>query len=61
VAVGLLAGGAALAKSVAIGSWQGPLMAAFVLGCAVMVYGGVVLQMRYEYRRRSRWKRERKG
>jgi hypothetical protein len=58
VSLGLLAGVVALARSLAAGMWESPYMAIFVLGCAVMVYGGVVLQMRYEYRRRSRWNRE---
>jgi len=58
--LGLLAGAIALARSIAVGSWEPPFLAAMVLGCGVMVYGGVVLQLRYGYRRRSRWDRERR-
>jgi hypothetical protein len=58
--LGLLAGAIALARSIAVGSWERPFLAALMLGCGVMVYGGVVLQMRYSYRRRSRWNKERR-
>ena len=58
--LGLLAGAIALARSIAVDSWEPPFLAAMVLGCGVMVYGGVVLQLRYGYRRRSRWDRERR-
>jgi hypothetical protein len=61
MSLGLLAGVVALARSLAVGLWESPYTAIFVLGCAVMIYGGVVLQMRYEYRRRSRWNREHRG
>lgn len=56
--LGLLTGILALARALAIGYWEDPLTLAFVAGCGVMIYGAVVLQMRYEYRRRSRWNRE---
>lgn len=59
--LGLLAGAVAVARSIAEGDWAPAFLAALVAGCAVMVYGGVVLLMRYEYRRRSRWSRERRG
>jgi len=58
--LGLLAGVIALARSVALGNWEVPFMMALGIGFAAMIYGGVVLQMRYEYRRRSRWNRERR-
>jgi len=58
--LGLLAGAIALARSVALGSWEPPFLTAMALGCGVMVYGGVVLRLRYGYRRRSRWDRERR-
>jgi hypothetical protein len=56
--VGLLAGAVALARALAVGYWEDFDTLAFVAGCAVMIYGAVVLQMRYDYRRRSRWKRQ---
>ena len=58
--LGLLAGVVALARALAIGHWESAFVLFFVAGCAVMVYGVVVLQMRYEYRRRSRWNQERR-
>jgi hypothetical protein len=58
--LGLLGGLIALGASLAIGSWRPMFMTLFVLGCGVMIYGGIVLQTRYEYRRRSRWRREHK-
>lgn len=30
----------------------------FLAGCGLVVYGGVVLQLRREYRKRSKWYRE---
>jgi hypothetical protein len=57
--LGLLAGVVAVARSLAMDSWDLPFVAAFVLGCAAMIYGGVVVQVRRAYRRRSRWYRER--
>jgi hypothetical protein len=58
--LGLLAGVISLARSVAVGSWEPPFLLTLAVGAAVMVYGGVVLQMRYGYRRRSRWNQERR-
>jgi len=59
--IGLLGGVVALARALAVGYWENLYTLAFVAGCAVMIYGGVVLQMRYDYRRRSRWNREKGG
>lgn len=59
--LGLLAGALSLARSIAVGDWQPTFILVLVAGCAVMTYGGVILQMRYQYRRRSRWNRERRG
>jgi len=56
--IGLLAGVLALARALAVGYWEELYTVAFVAGCAVMIYGAVVLQMRFDYRRRSRWNRE---
>jgi hypothetical protein len=58
--LGLLAGSVAVARSLALGDWDLPFVAALVLGAAVMVYGAAVVGMRYAYRRRSRWHQERK-
>jgi len=59
--IGLLGGVVALARALAVGYWEVLYTLAFVTGCAVMIYGAVVLQMRYDYRRRSRWNREKGG
>jgi len=56
--LGLLTAVLALARALAIGHWEDFYTVAFFAGCGVMIYGAVVLQMRYEYRRRSRWNRE---
>ncbi len=58
--LGLLAGVLSMTHYLAVDSWDLPFVAAFVLGGAVMIYGGVVLQVRHAYRRRSRWHRERR-
>ncbi len=58
LALGVTAVFAALARALAQGEWQLAAGVAFIAGCAVTIYGGVVLQMRIEYRRRSRWRRE---
>ena len=58
--LGFLAGSVAVARSAALGDWDLPFVAALVLGGAVMAYGAAVVRMRYAYRRRSRWQRERK-
>ena len=58
---GLLAGVIALARSIAVGSWELPFIAGLLVGISVMVYGVVILQMRHSYRRRSRWQQERRG
>lgn len=58
--LGLLAGAVAAARSLAIGSWEFPFALAALAGLLVMAYGAAVLAMRYRYRRRSRWHRERR-
>jgi hypothetical protein len=58
--LGLLAGVVSVARSFAVDSWDLPFVAALVLGCAAMIYGGVVVKVRHAYRRRSRWQRERR-
>lgn len=59
--LGLLAGAVAVARSIAVGSWDLPFVAAVALGSAVMAYGAVVVQLRNKYRRRSRWNRDRRS
>lgn len=59
--LGLMAGALSLARSIAVDSWQPAFIVVLLAGGAVMAYGAVVLQMRYRYRRRSRWNRERRG
>lgn len=56
--LGLLAGVLSMVRALAVGYWEFLFTLAFVAGCAGMVYGVVVLQMRYRYRRQSRWNRE---
>jgi hypothetical protein len=58
--LGLLAGSVPAVNWVAEGNWNLPLVLAFILGCAFMAYGVVIVRVRYAYRRRSRWQRERK-
>jgi hypothetical protein len=58
--LGLLAGAISLARSLAVGNWEPPFVATLVVSGVVMIYGGVVLQMRHGYRRRSRWNLERR-
>ncbi len=56
--IGIAAGLGALARALQLGEWRLAVGVAFVAGCIAMIYGGVVVQMRMEYRRRSRWYRE---
>ena len=42
--------------SIVRGDW-GMLALVCGLGCVLLIYGGVVLQLRSEYRRRSKWAR----
>lgn len=58
LSLGLLAALLALARAWAIEHWEVPVMLLAGIGCASFVYGAVVLQMRGDYRRRSRWYRE---
>ena len=58
--LGLLVGALSLARSWSLGAWEPSFAVAFVVACSILVYGGVILQMRLEYRRRSRWQRERR-
>ncbi len=60
LAIGALAGTLAALRSWAVGDWGVAFAVSLLLGSAVIVYGGAVLQMRFEYRRRSRWNRERR-
>lgn len=40
------------------GDWTFLGALAFLAGCGLVVYGGVVLQIRRDYRKRSKWHRE---
>jgi len=55
--VGLAALVTGLGWALATGSWEDWQWALSVLGVALLVYGAVVLQMRREYRRDSKWQR----
>ncbi len=56
--LGLMAGVVAMARSLGVGNWDAAFAIVLVAGSGVIVYGGVILQMRHDYRRRSRWSRE---
>lgn len=40
------------------GEWSPGGVLVFFLGCGLFVYGGYVLQLRRDYRKRSKWHRE---
>ncbi len=50
-------GAGAFAIAVVQGSWSIPVTVAFSLGCALSIYGAVILQLRRDYRRTSKWER----
>lgn len=56
--LGLLTALVALARAWAVEHWEVPAMIAAGAGCAAFVYGAAVLQMRGDYRQRSRWRQE---
>lgn len=59
IAIGVLSATLAFGSSVpARGEWTLVGVIAFLVGCGLVVYGGVVLQIRREYRKRSKWHRE---
>ena len=58
IALGLLAALLAMARAWSIEHWEVPAMLLAGAGCGVFIYGAAVLQMRGDYRRRSRWHRE---
>lgn len=57
--LGATAGAAALALSIVQGNWSGGTTVFFGAGCVLSIYGAVVLQLRREYRRTSKWERRR--
>ena len=59
--VGLAALVTGLGWALATGNWEDWQWALLVLGVALLVYGAVVLQMRREYRRDSKWRRSGSG
>lgn len=59
IAIGLALAGLAFQASMgAQGAWTFGAAIAFLTGCGLVVYGGVVLQIRRDYRKRSKWYRE---
>lgn len=52
--LGLGAGVLAMLRSISLGDWDPAFAGGFVLGCTVIVYAGVVLEMRFEHRRAAR-------
>jgi hypothetical protein len=40
------------------GTWDNPFFFLFPVGCGLLVYGAVILQLRREYRRSSKWARQ---
>jgi membrane protein implicated in regulation of membrane protease activity len=56
--VGLAALVTGLGWALATGHWEDWQWALVALGFALLVYGAVVLQMRRDYRRDSKWYRE---
>ena len=40
------------------GEWSFAGVLVFLAGCTLFVYGGYVLQLRRDYRKRSKWHRE---
>jgi hypothetical protein len=55
--LGALVGIGSFLRSLTAGSWDMVFAAAFVAGCFVLIYGGMILQMRQEYRRSAAHKR----
>jgi len=60
LALGLLAALLGAARSWATQAWDTAFAAALVIAAAFFVYAVAILRMRHEYRRRSRWNRERR-
>jgi hypothetical protein len=60
LAVGMLAALISSARSWATQAWDVAFLAAIVFAAACMAYAIAILRMRYEYRRHSRWNRERR-
>ena len=56
--LGALLAGGTFAASFHKGSWDGPFFFLFPLGCGLLIYGAVILQLRREYRQSSKWARQ---
>ncbi len=54
---GATAGAAALALAIVHGSWGVGTTLMFGASCVLCIYGAVILQLRREYRRTSKWQR----
>lgn len=57
LALAALGGAGALVVSIYQGSWGIPAMLVFGMASALAIYGGIVLQLRREYRESSKWVR----
>jgi uncharacterized iron-regulated membrane protein len=58
IIVGVLLAAGATAWSIVMGFWTVWSCLAMLSGTALAIIGGVVLQMRQDYRARSKWRRE---
>ena len=58
--LGLFAALIGAARSWAAGSWDTVFAAVLVFTVLSIAYATAILRMRYQYRRRSRWNRERR-
>ncbi|MBM5812169.1 MAG: hypothetical protein FJ191_09425 [Gammaproteobacteria bacterium] len=60
LALGSLGGLFAAVRAWARADWDLLFAAGLLAGLLLVAYGGVVLHLRFDYRRRSRWYRERR-
>jgi len=60
-AVGLAALMTGLVWAFVLGHWEDWHWGLMMLGLALLIYGAFVLQMRQEYRRKSKWYRDKSG
>jgi hypothetical protein len=58
IGIGAPASVGAVVWSVRTGEWTGARGAICVVGAVLAIFGGAILQMRREYRARSKWYRE---
>lgn len=60
LALGLLGGLFAAVRAWGLTDWDAGFAVGLALALALFVYGAAVIHWRFEYRRRSRWYRERR-